>query len=73
MTAQELEHPDVVRIADGERAGRPGLEPVGRHVTQQVHGLPRGGALLQDVLPELAAVTLLHVGVGGQDGRVDAR
>ena len=70
VTAEELEGPGLVGVGDAEAAGRAGLEPGLRHLAEQRERLLRGGALLQDQVPDLAAVALLDERIGGEDGAV---
>ena len=70
--AEQLEDPGLVGVGEAEAAGGAGAEALGRGHLRRADRRPRGGAaLLQDQVPQLTAVALVDVRIGGQDGRVE--
>ena len=70
VAAQQLEEPGLVGVADGEAAGGAGAEA--RSVAIWPSRLMAWLAVVHccRMSSQLAAVALLHVRVGGEDGRV---
>ena len=70
VAAEQLEDPGLIGVGDAEAARRAGSEPGLRHLAEERDRLAGGGALLEDGVPDLAAVALLDERIGGRDGLV---